>query len=57
MKEDKASAPGGKALCACTNPTHFLGRCQVEINASEKLCAECMKNHFTRNDDPTIVIE
>jgi hypothetical protein len=45
------------AICACTNPTHFLGRCQVAVNEPEKLCAQCMENHFTRNDDPTIVIE
>jgi hypothetical protein len=46
-----------KATCTCANPVHFLGRCQVEIEPTEKLCAQCLKDHFTRNDDPTIVIE
>jgi hypothetical protein len=46
-----------KAICACTHPTHFLGRCQVELGSADKLCAQCMKDHFTRNDDPAIIIE
>jgi len=44
-------------ICACTNPTHFLGHCQAAVKPPDTLCAQCMKNHFTRNDDPTIVIE
>jgi hypothetical protein len=43
--------------CACTNPTHFLGHCQVAVVPPNTLCDQCMKNHFTRNDDPTIIIE
>jgi hypothetical protein len=45
------------ATCSCTHGTHFLGRCQQPIVPPEKLCAECAQNHFTRNDDPTVVIE
>jgi hypothetical protein len=43
--------------CDCTNPTHFLGRCQVAVVPPGTWCEQCMKNHFTRNDDPTICIE
>jgi hypothetical protein len=57
MEDKSDGSKKEKTICACTNATHFLGRCQVEIETSEKLCAQCMKNHFTRNDDPTIVIE
>ena len=57
MDENAHKASEEKTGCACTHPTHFLGRCQVKIDASEKLCAPCMQDHFTRNDDPTIVIE
>jgi hypothetical protein len=57
MQENSDKTIYEKKVCACTHPTHFLGGCKVEINSSEKLCAQCMKDHFTRNDDPTIVIE
>jgi short-subunit dehydrogenase len=41
-------------LCACTHPTHFLGRCHTEISRPEQICAACMENHFHRIDDPAI---
>jgi short-subunit dehydrogenase len=41
-------------LCACTHPTHFLGRCRTEISRPEQICADCMENHFHRIDDPAI---
>jgi short-subunit dehydrogenase len=46
-------APLG-TLCACTHPTHFLGRCRSEISRPEQICAACMENHFHRIDDPAI---
>ncbi|HEX2227657.1 MAG TPA: hypothetical protein VHM64_10985 [Candidatus Binatia bacterium] len=57
MDQDSGNIAEAKTTCACNHPTHFLGRCQVEINSSDKLCTACMKDHFTRNDDPTIIIE
>lgn len=57
MIQNTDTPPEDSAICACTNPTHFLGRCQVAVKRPDTLCAQCMKNHFTRNDDPTIVIE
>jgi hypothetical protein len=57
MDQSSATPVEEKVTCPCTHATHFLGRCQVEIDSSEKLCAQCMRDHFTRNDDPTIVIE
>lgn len=56
MDERQEKANLERTLCACTNPTHFLGRCQVGITPPNRLCDQCMKNHFTRNDDPTIVV-
>jgi NAD(P)-dependent dehydrogenase (short-subunit alcohol dehydrogenase family) len=43
-----------KPVCACTHPTHFLGRCQTEVVPPEQTCSECMENHFHPADDPTI---
>jgi hypothetical protein len=43
-----------KWTCACAHPTHFLGTCQVKVEYPRTRCAECMQNHFTLNDDPTI---
>jgi hypothetical protein len=43
-----------KPVCACTHPTHFLGRCQTEVVPPEQTCSECMENHFHPVDDPTI---
>ncbi len=57
MDQREGKADQEKAMCACTNPTHFLGRCQAGINPPNTLCDQCMKDHFTRNDDPTITIE
>jgi short-subunit dehydrogenase len=41
-------------ICVCTHPTHFLGRCQNQVNSPEHVCAECMQRHFHRVDDPAI---
>jgi hypothetical protein len=57
MEQNAHKTNEEKTICACTHATHFLGRCQVEIDSSDKFCAPCMQEHFTRNDDPTIVIE
>jgi hypothetical protein len=57
MDQNSDRTANEKITCACTHPTHFLGSCQVPTNFSDKLCARCMKDHFTRNDDPTIIIE
>jgi short-subunit dehydrogenase len=47
-------AGGPKPVCACTHPTHFLGRCQVAVVPPAQTCSECMENHFHPADDPTI---
>jgi short-subunit dehydrogenase len=41
-------------ICVCTHPTHFMGRCQNQVNSPEHTCAECMESHFHRVDDPAI---
>ena len=41
-------------VCVCTHPTHFLGRCQTEVEPPEHTCATCMESHFHRVDDPAI---
>jgi short-subunit dehydrogenase len=43
-----------RAVCLCSHPTHFLGRCQAEVTPPEDTCPECMENHFQRVDDPAI---
>jgi short-subunit dehydrogenase len=42
------------AACACTHPTHFVGRCQAEVSPPAQLCGDCMENHFQPVDDPAI---
>jgi short-subunit dehydrogenase len=44
----------GPLLCVCTHATHFLGRCQNEVDSPQHTCPECMESHFHRVDDPTI---
>ena len=52
-RSTEEAAPSG-TLCACTHPTHFLGRCRTEVSRPEHICAACMENHFHRSDDPAI---
>lgn len=53
-REPAADRVNSRSVCVCKHPTHFLGRCQAEVSAPEKTCAECMENHFHRIDDPAI---
>jgi hypothetical protein len=52
--QTKPNERAEKAVCTCTHPTHFLGRCQVAVDPPEQQCAECMENHFQPADDPAI---
>ena len=49
--DDEAVA---EPICVCTHPTHFMGRCQNQVDSPEHTCAECMESHFHRVDDPAI---
>ncbi len=49
-----ASKDGSRRICGCTHATHFLGRCQIEVQPPEQTCPACMESHFHRADDPAI---
>jgi short-subunit dehydrogenase len=51
---EERNSPQTAAECACTHPTHFIGRCHAEVSPPAQLCGECMENHFQPVDDPAI---